>query len=229
LPDVPTVTVAQLWRYPVKSVGGERLATAEVTVAGFRADREWAVRDDVHGEVTWAGQVNALMSVQARRDGGGGVELTAPDGSVRRAGQPGTDRWLSDVVDHPVRLVGYRQGPDTAPVHVLSTSSLRALAQALPASVLDVTRFRPNMLVDTAGGGHPEHAWLGRRLRVGSAVLRVTSLCRRCVMINQATPVAPTDPAVLRWVARELDNLLGVYATVEQPGRIHPGDPLEVL
>ena len=221
------MTVAQLWRYPVKSVGGERLASAEVTTTGLVADREWAVWDQLRGEVTWAGQLTALMSVQARRDGGGAVALTAPDGTVRRVGRPGTDRWLSGVVDHPVRLIGYQRGTSAA-VHVLSTSSLRTLAQALPGSVLDVTRFRPSILVDTAGSGHPEHAWLGRRLRVGSVVLRATSLCRRCVMINQATPVVPADRAVLRWVARELDNLLGVYADVEQPGRIHPGDPVTV-
>lgn len=43
-------------------------------------------------------------------------------------------------------------------------------------------------------------------------------------MITKETPTVPYDRAVLRWVARELGNVLGVYAAVEKPGHVRIGD-----
>lgn len=224
------ISVAELWRYPVKSVGGERLAGADVTFAGVRGDRAWAVWDEVREEITWAGQIHPLMSVTARLGGDPGAdahaEMVAPDGSAWRSDHSGAAAWLSGVVGHPVRLMRFPGDENAGTLHLLTTASLRTMAAALPSSRIDVTRFRPNILLEAGASGHPEHRWLGRRLQVGAVTLRITGFCRRCVMINQATPAVPADPAVLRWVARELGNLFGVYADVEVPGVIHPGDPV---
>jgi uncharacterized protein YcbX len=100
--------VDQLWRYPVKSVGGEQLADARVGVLGIDGDRVLAVRDE-QDEVTWAGAVPELMRVRAMTAGAGGPELILPDGrrsaptrrmpttgsaprSTRRSPWPGTNR-----------------------------------------------------------------------------------------------------------------------------------------
>ncbi len=120
---------------------------------------------------------------------------------------------------------------DAFPLLLLSESSLREMARRAPDSVFDVRRFRPNLLVgDTAEGEpFPEHGWAGRRLRIGSAVLRATVVCPRCVMTTHAVEDLPKDPGVMRSLVRESGGELGVYATVETPGRVARGDVVELL
>lgn len=218
--------VAQLWRYPVKSVGGEALAAAAVDAGGIPGDRIFAVRDE-HDAITWAGAVPALMQVQARTVDGDVAELVVPDGGRFRSDSPDADDRLSAAVRATVALVGHRPDRPGAALHVVTTTTLRSLSRALPDSVIDATRFRPNLVLDVAtdeDDAYPEHGWIGRRLAIGTLRLRFTEGCDRCVMITQETPTAPHDRAVLRWVARELGNTLGVYAAVEAPGHIQVGD-----
>jgi uncharacterized protein YcbX len=114
----------------------------------------------------------------------------------------------------------------------MTTTTLRSLGSALPDSALDASRFRPNLVIDDVpadvggdqAGGYPESDWVGRRMAVGSLRLRFTEGCDRCVVITKETPSVPHDRSVLRWVARELGNTLGVYAAVETPGHVRVGD-----
>jgi uncharacterized protein YcbX len=219
--------VDQLWRYPVKSVGGEQLAAAGVGAFGLDGDRMLAVRDQ-RGEVTWAGAIPALMQVSAVLGGAGVAELTLPDGQRFGSDSPQADRLLGGAVGEPVSLISHQpDNPDTA-LLVLTAASLRGIRLALPDSMIDASRFRPNLILDgvpdDGGGPNPEHGWIGRRLAIGTVRLRFTQLCDRCVMITRKTPTVPHDKAVLRWVARELGNAFGVYAAVETPGHIRTGD-----
>ncbi|MEU0602894.1 MOSC domain-containing protein [Streptomyces sp. NPDC006393] len=224
--------VDQIWRYPVKSVGGEPLTAAAVGALGIEGDRGVAVHDE-RDEVTWAGAVPALMRLRAVAVGPGLAELILPDGRRFRSDAPDAADRLSAAVQAEVTLAGHRppHPPHTA-LHVMTTTALRSLAAALPDSALDASRFRPNLVLDDAPGevdgdhasGYPEHDWIGRRMAVGSLRLRFTEGCDRCVMITKETPTVPHDRSVLRWVARELGNTLGVYAAVETPGRVRVGD-----
>ncbi|MGW0084762.1 MOSC domain-containing protein [Streptomyces sp. NPDC003393] len=224
--------VEQIWRYPVKSVGGEPLTAAAVGPLGVEGDRGVAVRDE-RDEVTWAGAVPALMRVRAVAVGPGLAELILPDGRRFRSDAPDAADRLSAAVQARVTLARHRPAhPPQAALHVMTTTALRSLAAALPDSALDASRFRPNLVLhgvqgegdrdDT--GGYPEHGWIGRRMAIGSLRLRFTEGCDRCVMITKETPSVPHDRSVLRWVARELGNNLGVYAAVEAPGRVRVGD-----
>jgi uncharacterized protein YcbX len=127
--------------------------------------------------------------------------------------------------------VGEFQSPpgtfyDCYPILVMSTSSLRSLAEALPDSAVDVRRFRPTFVVDTGdASGHPEFEWTGRRFSIGSAVIEVINDCPRCAAITkQVTPEIPQDRAILRHVVKEMGQAVGVYAKVVQPGIITQGD-----
>jgi uncharacterized protein YcbX len=219
--------VEQLWRYPVKSLGGERLAAAAVGTFGVEGDRVIAVRDE-RNEITWAGAVPALMQVRAVTVGAGVAELILPDGRRFRSDASDAGSRLSAAVHANVTLAGHRPDKPGAALHVLTTTALRSLGSALPDSAVDVTRFRPNLVLDEVldglGTGCPEHGWIGRRMVIGTLRLRFTEGCDRCVMITKETPTVPHDRAVLRWVARELGNTFGVYAAVEEPGRIRVGD-----
>ncbi|MCW6005126.1 MOSC domain-containing protein [Micromonospora sp. CPCC 205371] len=217
----------QLWRYPVKSIGGERLDAVAVGMMGVEGDRGMAVRDD-RDEFTWAGDVPGLMRVRAVTVEPGVVELHLPDGRRVRSDAPDADSLLSEAVEAKVTLDAHQTHWAEGALHVMTTTALRSIAAALPDSAVDITRFRPNLLlggaVDDGATGYPEHGWVGRRLAIGGLRLRFTMPCERCVMITKETTTVPHDRAVLRHVARELGNNLGVYAAVETPGTIRAGD-----
>jgi len=97
-------------------------------------------------------------------------------------------------------------------------------------SDFDARRFRPNLLIESEDGdGFPENAWVGQRLRVGSAVFHVAMACPRCVITTHAVGALPTDPRIMRTLVKENAGDLGVYAAVETPGTVAEGDAVELL
>lgn len=279
----------QLRRYPVKSMGGERLEEVELGAGGLPGDRAWAVRDEVRGGIRGAKKLAGLLELRARYlkapapTGSSPAEITLPDGSTLDTGDATAAERLSKAIDHPVTLWPllpadaldhYRRGApthedleqelrsifgrlpeeplpdlsifppellqfesppgtyfDAFPLLLLSQASLRSMQEKAPDSVFDPRRFRPNLLVsDTAGGEpFPEQAWRGRRLGIGDAILQVTVECPRCVVTTRGFGGLPNDPGVMRALVRETGGNLGVYATVDTPGRIRTGDPIRLL
>ncbi|MGH9135368.1 MAG: MOSC domain-containing protein [Ilumatobacteraceae bacterium] len=142
------------------------------------------------------------------------------------------DEPLPDFARFPPVIAEYESPPgtyhDAYPLMILSTSALRALADALPDSVIDVRRFRPSFVVDTGDEvGHPELAWEGRRATIGSAEVEFVGRCPRCVMVTrEIADDVPADRAVLRHIVRALDQDVGQYANVVTPGPIAVGDEL---
>jgi uncharacterized protein YcbX len=126
---------------------------------------------------------------------------------------------------------------DVFPLMVMSEAALAALAAALPDSNLDVRRFRPSIVVDTGDEGadastpgHPEFDWTGRRATIGSATIEFGAPCPRCVMVTrEISPEIPADRTVLRHIVRDLDQNLGIYATVVTPGSIGAGDAMTFM
>jgi uncharacterized protein YcbX len=141
---------------------------------------------------------------------------------------------LPDFGVFPPEVMEFESPPGTYhdcwPLMVMSTSSLESMRSALPDSVIDVRRFRPSIVIDTVGAsGHPEFAWAGRRARLGSATIAFESACPRCVMVTRAVADLPADRAILRHIVRDLDQNVGVYARVVEPGMIGEGDALSFL
>lgn len=106
--------VTAIWRYPVKSMAGERLATADIGEFGVRADRTWAVRDVASDATTSAKKLPGLLLCTARYaatpppDAGPGnapeVIIGLPDGREFSSADPAVHRELSAYVDHDVEL-----------------------------------------------------------------------------------------------------------------------------
>jgi uncharacterized protein len=102
--------VRELWRYPVKSMGGERLERAAVGPKGIPGDRGWAVRDEVAGEIRGGKKLPALMLCAARylREPEGGsvppAEITLPDGSTVASDAPDVASRLSSLLGRAVTL-----------------------------------------------------------------------------------------------------------------------------
>ncbi len=228
-------TVVELWRYPVKSLLGEELEEVEMEERGLVGDRLYAVTD--RGGKLGSGKtsnrfrrLDGLFDLSAR-DGGGRVLVTVPDGRELAVGNGELDSFLSERYGDDMRVARESTVPhhDAAPLHLLTTSSLRWLADKLPASQIDRRRFRPNVLLDGEGTGLVEDGWVGRRFGLGSAVVRVVDRTDRCVMTTNPQSELPQDPDVLRAVTELNDACLGVFAEVEQGGVVRVGDALREL
>jgi uncharacterized protein YcbX len=144
------------------------------------------------------------------------------------------DEPLPDLSSFPPEVFQFESPPgtyfDAFPLLVLSQQSLDTLAAASPNSRIDVRRFRPNLLVDIQGAqGLPEQEWIGKRLKIGNAILQVVMACMRCVMTTRGFADLPEDPEVMRKLVKETDGNLGVYASVEASGQVRKGDPIELL
>ncbi len=271
--------IESIWQYPVKTMLGGTVSTAELAADGVAGDRWWAVRDDGAGTIGNARKMGQLMQLSAAHGADGSVVITLPGGATVSSHSPDVNAALSQHVGRPVSLWArppadddafYRRKPlegdlmvelreifareegeplpdlakfpaavieyetppgalyDCYPLLLLTTSTLRSIEQAVPESVVDVRRFRPSLVIDTGDApGHPEFTWPGRRFAVGSAVVEVINDCPRCAAITrELTPDVPADRAILRHVVKDLDQAVGVYATVVQPGVVTVGDEL---
>ncbi len=141
---------------------------------------------------------------------------------------------LPDFSNPPPELLEIyaRNGPffDAFPLLLVTQQSIDSLAAAAPDAQMDVRRFRPNVLIETsASGSFPEQDWIGRRLRIGDAVVSIHSACIRCVMTTHGFADVAKEPLVMRTLVREADGNLGVYAIVDRHGEIGLDDSVALL
>jgi uncharacterized protein YcbX len=111
--------VVELWRYPVKSMGGERLERARVVpLSGLQGDRNWAIRDERVGEIRGAKKLHRLLLFDAHyledptSDGVAPVEIAFPDGGSLRSTDDSIDARLSEALGRPVSLQALRSADD---------------------------------------------------------------------------------------------------------------------
>ena len=131
--------VAALFRYPVKSLGGERVEQIDIGPRGPRGDRLWAVRDLERDVTATARRIPALLGATARyvappaSDAGPGnapeVEISFPDGSVCSSSDPDVHKKLSELVDRDVRLTALPPADDTS-LHKLSRDERENMSTA---------------------------------------------------------------------------------------------------
>ena len=286
--------VKEIWRYPVKSMGGERLKDTFLAKGGIPYDRGWALRDEADKTIRGAKLLGALMSCCARylmdtpANPVPKAEITLPDGRRIITDDSKINTTLSDLCGRAVTLWPlqpreqtdhYRAAPvtdieaylrkifalepdeplpnlgafppevlqeitiyasprgtyfDAFPVNVLTDASLRYMKALLPASAINVRRFRPNFLIadDTAPAKPVEFDWIGREVRLGDARLAAVMRCPRCIMTTRAQEGPgqnlPRDSAIMRTLVRETEQNLSIYCTVAREGRIAMGDPVNI-
>jgi uncharacterized protein YcbX len=242
-------TVAQVWRYPVKSFQGERVDSLELGPGGAAGDRGLAVVDPAAGKVLSAKRYAELFMASARTDGER-VVLTLPDGREHAADDADVHAALSAWLGLDVRLeappadgvfpmemysgmsdedspVFDWPGPpgtwlDLADAHWLTTASLAAIAGEHPDGEWDVRRFRPTALIETAAEGFPEEAWT--TMEVGAVATDVLMATPRCTMPSRAQPGLRRDKVIGTTIRDANSNNLGVYAAVTRSGTVRVGD-----
>ena len=145
------------------------------------------------------------------------------------------DEPLPDLSKLPPELIEFESPPgtyfDAFPLLVMTDASLAQLQKLAPSAAIDVRRFRPNLLVaaDHEAGGFVEVAWVGKKLRVGDAVIAIEMSCPRCVMTTLEFDDLPHDPSIMRTLVREAAQCIGAYASVVEPGAVAVGDRVEVI
>lgn len=229
-------TVREIWRYPVSSLSGERLETVSLDETGVLGDRQWGLFDATataaapESERRWR-PAPGLRS----RMGADGPDISRNGATWHAVPSPQADRAASDHLGFPVRFLRFGEADASPryqrdPLHILTTSSLARLRALLPAALIDIRRFRPNILVGTDEGAvdFVEQRLVGRRLRIGETLVDVTEPCTRCAFTALEQPDLPFDKDVLHAIAKHGGGGFGVLAKVVAAGRIACGDAVLV-
>jgi len=209
--------IAELWRYPVKSMAGERLEVAEVREDGIAGDRVVHVAS-AEGRVLTARTRHRLL---------GHAAVLGADGEPRVDGRPWTDAGVARDVEAAggggARLVRFdgEERFDVLPLLVATDGAIEALGE-------DGRRLRPNLVI---GGveGLAERGWEGGILRVGEVVIGVHSLRQRCIMTTFHPDTLAQDTGVLRRINREFGGRVALNCFVIEGGTVRVGDPVELI
>ncbi len=243
--------VREIWRYPVKSMLGERLEEAEVGPNGVVGDRRRAVVDTETGVSLSAKRYADLLRCHAWSNGDA-VMIGLPDGVELAADSPEAAEGLSDLLGRKVAVQPADAGQkvrhefpseitigegepfiwepgldayfDRAPLHLITTATLAELTRLRPESAFSPARFRPNFLIEIDGTGFVEDAWVGKGLTIGSASCRVLDRKPRCVMTTRAQADLSKDPDVIKTIAKSNDGNAGIELETRVPGVVRRGD-----
>jgi uncharacterized protein YcbX len=253
---VPTVSRFSI--APVRSLGLEHPDQIDVTERGVVEDRRFFLTDDQNRFIDRV-IVGRLVQVAAHTDPGATMlRLTFPDGTVVEGevqlgdpvetpihGRTGVGHvvigpWaaaLEPIAGRPIRVIRCDRPGGTRIANaasIVSDGSLRELARHLGVESIDARRFR--MLIEIEGAEpHEEDSWIGRRIAIGDAILRVTKPDARCAITTQDPDTGVRDLDTLRTLIgyrglREGKHAdFGVLAEVDQPGRLRLGDEVTLL
>jgi len=219
--------VAQLWRYPVKALGGERLAQAQFTLRGIPLDRSYAVLDSDplrSGKLLTASRAKRLLAYRSFARGDGvlvrtpsGRECAADDGA-----------WLDELegdIGKPASLRSSEEPMhDDADLLVVNAASVRALSEEYGAPI-NPMRFRPNVILDAVDARpFEETAWPGETFDAGEALVEVVHPCERCVVTTIDPETFESDASFLKLIVQEHHGHFGVLCRVLRTGVVHAGD-----
>ena len=231
--------VEAIFRYPVKSMGGERLEVANLGWHGLDGDRRLAFRriDDRSGFpwLTASKLPDLLLFAPHRREDAAQRELPTHVRTPEGEELPVFGEDLATEVGRrygaPVQMMQLNHGIfDEASISVIALDTVREIGRLAGRSP-DVRRFRPNVVVRLLRSvPFQEDEWLGGVLSFGDGVdapaITVTMRDVRCSMLNFDPDSASPAPEVLRAVVRTHQNTAGIYGAVTRIGRLAVGQPI---
>lgn len=210
-----TLRVASLWRYPVKSLAGEPLASARLGADGIPGDRIVHVRGPEG--VRTSRRHHRLLGLRGSLGPDGapmvdGRPWRSPEALAAVKAAAGDDAWLeaSDEIDRF----------DVLPLLVATDGAVSEFGR-------DIRRLRPNILISGVPG-MGEVQWPGAELHIGEAVIRIDSRRGRCPMTTVDPDTLVVDPGVLRDIGRRFGGRLALNAEVLRPGDVAVGDEVKL-
>ena len=210
--------VKEIWRYPVKSMRGERIPSSEVFKTGLSGDRQIVVASASGERLLTARTHPGLLGLQGSIDLNGGITIDnlpwhSKDARLR----------VSEAAREEVQLLNLQN--DTARFDVLPL--LVATDGAIEDLGIDRPRLRPNIIF---GGviGQAERSWPGRQLKVGNLKIGVAQLRMRCVMTTYDPDTLVQDRGVLKHIVERVRGKTALDCSVRSPGTIRVEDPVEL-
>lgn len=210
------MTVAGIWRYPVKSMAGERLDAIAIDANGVAGDRVVQVHDR-RGHPVTARTFPRLLALHGTLGSDGeplvnGFRWDSREAAlyVEAAVEPGAT----------LRRVNAPERFDVLPLLICTDSAVRMFGR-------DVRRLRPNLLISGVEKG-AERTWPHARLGLPDAVIRIVDLRARCVMTTYDPDTVEQDRDVLRDIVRRFDGRLCLNAYVARDGSVRVGDPVSI-
>ncbi len=209
--------VAEIWRYPVKTMAGEKLHRVRIGPLGLEGDRVVHV-EDARGQVITSRSHPRFL---------GHKSTLGPDGEPLVDGRPwSSPQVAADVVDiggPGAKLVRYDGAErfDVLPLLVATDGAIAAFGH-------DGRRLRPNMVI---GGveGLAEREWPGGRLRIGPVLIGVQDLRARCIMTAYDPDTQVRDKDITRDIYRRFDGKLALNCYVIAGAEISVGDAVEFM
>lgn len=231
--------VEAIYRYPVKSMGAERLEVAELGWNGLEGDRRLALRRmEDRGEFPWLSASrlpDLLRFAPHRRDPGAPGDLPThvrtPDGEEMPIFGEDLAAEVGRRLGAPVQVMQLRHGIfDEACISVIASETVREIGRLAGRSA-DVRRFRPNVVVRLLRPvPFQEDEWVGGVLTFGEGddapAIAATMRDVRCSMVNFDPDSAAPAPELLQAVVREHQNTAGIYGTVTRTGRLAVGQSI---
>jgi uncharacterized protein len=209
--------IAEIWRYPVKSMAGERLEAAQIAFDGIPGDRLVQVHD-ASGRIVTSRTRHLLLGLR---------------GTLGADGEPLVNglSWRSAEAAEAVRNAAgakARLVRDSGPGRFDVLPLLVATDGAVARLGVDRRRLRPNLVLSGVAG-LAERDWPGRRLQAGGAILGVRKLRQRCVMTTFDPDSLEQDVSVLRRIYEEFDGCMALDCEIVREGMIAVGDTVELI
>jgi uncharacterized protein YcbX len=210
------MTVAELWRYPVKTMAGERLQRARVGPLGIEGDRIVHV-EDAEGQLVTSRTHPGFLGHQG---------TLGPDGAPLVDGRPWTSpevaARVADLAGPGAKLVRHEGADrfDVLPLLVATDGAIAAFGR-------DRRRLRPNLVI---GGveGLAERGWPGACLRSGTVLIGVQDLRQRCIMTAYDPDTLVRDKEVTRDIYRRFGGKLALDCFVIEGGELSVGDEVRL-
>lgn len=210
--------VAELWRYPVKSLAGEQIDAAEIHADGIDGDRRVLVYNEQTRSLVTSRTHPKLLGLKATINKKGVALIN---------GRPWDDSESAQAIiaaaGPHARLIEWNglERFDILPLLVATDGAIQEFGY-------DRRRLRPNIIIGDVEG-LAEREWAGRRMRIGDVVIEFAQLRGRCVMTTYDPDTQTQDPTVLRHIVKKFNGTLALDTRVIQGGRISVGEAAELI
>jgi hypothetical protein len=209
--------VTEIWRYPVKTMAGEKLQRVDIGPLGIEGDRVVHVEDAQERVITSRSHPRFLG-----HKGALGLDGT-PLVDGRPWNSPEVAAEVVAIVGPGAKLARYDGAErfDVLPLLVATDGAIAAFGH-------DHRRLRPNIVI---GGveGLTEREWPGACLRIGKVLIGVQDLRLRCVMTSYDPDTLVQDKDITRGIYRRFEGKLALNCFVIQGGEIAVGDNVQLM
>ncbi len=231
--------VAQLMRYPVKSMAGIAIQASYIGWNGLLGDRRFAFRRmNASGGFPWltAGKLAQLIQYKPCSFDETGKEplptqVLTPEGRRLDVFSEELREEVASLFGDELEMMQLKQGIfDDSAISVITIATVSRICEDSEVA-LDARRFRPNIVLESDNPlPFVEDGWVGGKLVFGDGpAVQLTKRDVRCMMINLDPDTAEQNPKIMKSVVKLNDNNAGAYGTVIQAGPIQVGDTVKLI